>query len=71
MSETDSSTKPELLPCPFCGNDDIRIMSAWAISEQSPNDYAAHCSLLIDGCGATGRFSRERLVVVTSWNRRA
>ena len=71
MPEKNNSTKPELLRCPFCGNDNIRIMSAWTICEQSRNDYAAHCSLNNNGCGATGRYSVETTAAANAWNRRA
>jgi len=65
------SDTPELIPCPFCGNTNISIESAWAISESTNAGSAALCPLHNGGCGATGRYSIDPLVAAQSWNTRA
>lgn len=62
---------PELKACPFCNNANVRLMSAWTISEKDSDDFAVCCPLGSKGCGATGRYSKDEAEAVGSWNTRA
>jgi Lar family restriction alleviation protein len=67
MSDTDSTTKPELLPCPFCGSADVDFDDVAA-----GNDiFCVKCN----GCRAKSVYLGDipyRFEKLTeAWNRRA
>ena len=57
-----SSGSAELLPCPFCGGDQLKI---------SPNKYDGLLRVQCEKCWATSVTSNQRSTVVTAWNTRA
>jgi Lar family restriction alleviation protein len=51
--------EPEILPCPFCGSDDVEVIDA--------NGYAVRCGTCY-GRGGSALIAEE---AIASWNRRA
>jgi len=69
---TDERIKEELNPCPFCGNETIRIWSGMD-NEDKRSTYRVSCSY----CGASGPYFKINTKdwgleeVKTAWNTRA
>jgi Lar family restriction alleviation protein len=69
---TDERIKEELKPCPFCGNETIRIWSGMD-NEDKRSTYRVSCS----SCGASGPYFKINTKdwgleeVKTAWNTRA
>lgn len=51
-----------LLPCPFCGGDGVRIHA---------NDPGTTAWVICDNCDADGPVARSEAVAITAWNTRA
>ena len=65
----------ELKSCPFCGKQDVRLMTDYEIEREEPDDdcdanYAVCCSINKGGCGATGGYNYEPCGAIALWNQR-
>jgi len=61
MTNTDNTTKPELLPCPFCAEDkELHIVT------NSVDGFTMQCLT----CGSEGPSESSESEAVTYWNRR-
>nr|WP_314639795.1 Lar family restriction alleviation protein [uncultured Olsenella sp.] len=65
----------ELLPCPFCGGEDVTVVS---FGPHAHNDYESDAFVKCDRCGASGPEVREPVplgeaedMALAAWNRRA
>ena len=54
--------EPELLPCPFCGADDVVV----AVVELEGGEWWTRCN-----CGVTGPELATKQLAIDAWNRRA
>ena len=63
-------TDTNLLPCPFCGGDDLTV-GAYGIERdgQQPSDRAH--AVACNGCGSLGKEVAPRIAAIGAWNRRA
>lgn len=62
----------KLKPCPFCGNGKIEILSEpEELDDINYSQFVACCSVLANGCGATGGFAGTEQEAADKWNRRA
>jgi len=57
----------ELLPCPFCGGEDLEIDHAPTYIPERPDVYNVHCC----ECGANGSEEWTEKIAVAAWNTRA
>lgn len=55
------SDNPELLPCPFCGNQD-----AVELQKTARGMMRVYC----DNCGGSGYETDDRAIAIEFWNRR-
>lgn len=65
----------QLEPCPHCGKGDaLEILTAEEVNEcdvcSTDDSYAVFCSVLSQGCGASGGFSGSPEEAADIWNRR-
>lgn len=59
-----------LLPCPFCGNTDVKVMTAYEFDFGCDHEFVVCCSALNDGCGAGGGVRDTKEDAIKAWNRR-
>lgn len=57
--------EPTLLPCPFCGNEDVEL------DDQTGPSAAGHAFVWCDWCEATGPVFTNTPAAIAAWNRRA
>ena len=66
--------KPNLKPCPFCGNKKVNVESYNEINGKDDDDenesYAVICSVFEGGCGATGGYKDTPEAAFENWNQR-
>ncbi|MBO4420422.1 MAG: Lar family restriction alleviation protein [Lachnospiraceae bacterium] len=55
-----------LLKCPFCGDEDIKIIDRIDVSDGMHTLYHAKCS----GCGASTDEQKSQFDAIMAWNRR-
>lgn len=61
----------KLKPCPFCGNGKIEILSEpEKLDDINYSQFVACCSVLANGCGATGGKYRTVQEAANKWNKR-
>ena len=54
---------PELLPCPFCGSNDVHITNSWP-----HNLYCLNCGIMVQLAGKT--YEKDIPEIKKAWNRR-
>jgi len=65
MATKDNTTKPELLPCPFCGDSESLVV-------ENDNSGSTYCYVVFcDGCTAIGPCDDNKEGAIADWNRRA
>jgi hypothetical protein len=71
--------KIELLPCPFCGNKNVRLTNEAEVEgievcddnyECATENYMVICGVSSCGCGATSGYAQEKGIAIKLWNRR-
>ena len=58
------------LPCPFCGNTDVEVITAYDLNFGSRSDILVCCPAWDDGCGACGGIRDCKEEAIEAWNRR-
>lgn len=61
---------PTPLPCPFCGNENVEVITSYDLDYGSKNEFLVHCFTLDDGCGACGGVRDSKQEAIEAWNRR-
>ena len=56
---------PELKPCPFCGNKNIKTFD-----DITNGLYQVICSVVANGCGAATGYHQDKKQAIEAWNRR-
>ena len=67
MTEQQAPERVKLLPCPFCGGEDVYTSSTGSNRDMGREYYAVTCAL----CGAVGSDTLEPESPAASWNTRA
>lgn len=62
-----SNPKTEILPCPFCGGNDIRFTNHGRLVRYRQEDVWSTCCYQ---CGATFPNRYQKQLLVDCWNRR-
>ena len=59
-----------LLPCPFCGNENVEVITHYDLNYGSKSEFLVHCFTLDGGCGACGGLRDSKYEAIEAWNRR-
>ena len=70
MPTKDNSTKPDNLPCPFCGSSNIYIQNMNESDKLGADHFGPFYVECLD-CTAKGPESIYQLTSLHNWNRRA
>lgn len=65
----------ELLPCPFCGNKNISIVTdnveySLGMAYDEETNFKVICSITSCGCGASSGWCDTKAKAITAWNTR-